>query len=71
MAREIATWQANCNAAIARINWQFKAAGARKKLKRLYPSFEVWQGKSLRDRCLVSEVRLASVRLGSGGKGSQ
>jgi len=41
MAREIATWQADRNAAIARINWQFKTADARIKLKRLYPSFEV------------------------------
>src|ERR1700676_2624735 len=39
MAREIATWQAERNAAIARINWQFKTADARIKLKRLYPSF--------------------------------
>ena len=41
MAGEIATWQADRNAAIARINWQFKTADARIKLKRLYPSFEV------------------------------
>ena len=41
MAREIATWQADRNAAIARINWQFKTADARIKLKRLYPSFEL------------------------------
>jgi hypothetical protein len=41
MAREIATWQADRNAAIARINWQFKTADARIKLKRLYPSFDV------------------------------
>jgi hypothetical protein len=40
MAREIATWQADRNAAIARINWQFKTADARIKLKRLYPSFD-------------------------------
>src|SRR6202050_231036 len=37
MAREIAKWQADRNAAIARINWQFKTADARIKLKRLYP----------------------------------
>lgn len=40
MAGEIATWQADRNAAIARIDWQFKTADARIKLKRLYPSFE-------------------------------
>jgi DDE superfamily endonuclease len=41
MGREIATWQTDRNAATARINWQFKTADARIKLKRLYPSFEV------------------------------
>jgi hypothetical protein len=41
MAREIATWQTARNAANARINWQFKTADARIKLKRLYPSFDV------------------------------
>ncbi len=40
MAHEIATWQADRNAAIVRINWQFKTADARIKLKRLYPSFD-------------------------------
>lgn len=41
MAREIAAWQADRNAAIVRINWQFNTADARIKLKRLYPSFDV------------------------------
>lgn len=41
MARQIATWQADRNAANVRINWQFKTADARIKLKRLYPSFDV------------------------------
>jgi hypothetical protein len=41
MAREIEVWQTARNAAEARINWQFKTADARIKLKRLYPSFEV------------------------------
>jgi hypothetical protein len=41
MAREVAVWQAARNAAEARINWQFKTADARIKLKRLYPSFDV------------------------------
>ena len=42
MAREIATWQADRNAAI-RANQlaRFKTADARIKLKRLYPSFEL------------------------------
>lgn len=40
MAREIAAWQAARNASQARINWQFKTANARIKLKRLYPSFD-------------------------------
>lgn len=41
LAREIAVWQTTRNAAEARINWQFKTADARIKLKRLYPSFDV------------------------------
>ena len=41
MAREVAVWEAARNAADARINWQFKTADARIKLKRLYPSFDV------------------------------
>jgi len=41
MAREVAVWEADRNAADARINWQFKTADARIKLKRLYPSFDV------------------------------
>lgn len=40
MACEIAVWQHDRNAAVARINWQFKTADARIKLKRLYPSFD-------------------------------
>jgi len=40
MAREVAAWQTARNASKARINWQFKTANARIKLKRLYPSFE-------------------------------
>jgi hypothetical protein len=41
MSREIAAWQTARNASKARINWQFKTADARIKLKRLYPSFDV------------------------------
>jgi DDE superfamily endonuclease len=40
MAREVAVWEAARNTAEARINWQFKTADARIKLKRLYPSFD-------------------------------
>ena len=40
MAREVAAWQTARNARQARINWQFKTADARIKLKRLYPSFD-------------------------------
>jgi hypothetical protein len=40
MAGEIAAWEAARNVAEARIDWQFKTADARIKLKRLYPSFE-------------------------------
>lgn len=40
MAREVAAWQTARNASQARINWQFKTANARIKLKRLYPSFD-------------------------------
>jgi hypothetical protein len=40
MAREVAIWQADRNAAIARIHWQYNTADARIKLKRLYPSFD-------------------------------
>ena len=38
LAREIAAWQNERNAAQATINWQFTAADARVKLRRLYPS---------------------------------
>jgi len=41
MACEVAVWQTDRNTANARINWQFKTADARIKLKRLYPSFDV------------------------------
>lgn len=40
LSREIASWQAQRNVATARINWQFKTADARIKLRRLYPLFE-------------------------------
>jgi hypothetical protein len=40
LAREVAAWQTARNASQSRINWQFKTANARIKLKRLYPSFD-------------------------------
>ena len=40
MAREVAAWEQERNAAGMRINWRFTTADARIKLKRLYPSFE-------------------------------
>jgi transposase len=41
LAREVAAWQANRNAAGAKANWQFTTADARIKLKRLYPTTEL------------------------------
>ena len=41
LAREVAAWQADRNAATKRIRWQFTTADARIKLKRLYPVFDV------------------------------
>jgi len=38
LRREIAAWEAERNARKATVNWQFKTADARTKLKRLYPS---------------------------------
>ena len=40
LEREVAAWQAQRNAQVARINWRFTTADARIKLKRLYPSIE-------------------------------
>jgi len=37
MQEEIATWESNRNNKQAKVNWQFTAADARIKLKRLYP----------------------------------
>jgi hypothetical protein len=41
LRREVAAWEAERNAAVVRVDWQFKTADARTKLKRLYPSVEV------------------------------
>lgn len=40
LEQEVAAWQAQRNAKVARINWRFTTADARIKLKRLYPSIE-------------------------------
>jgi hypothetical protein len=40
VAAEVAAWQNDRNAAECRVNWQFTAADARIKLRRLYPSIE-------------------------------
>jgi len=40
LRREVATWKTDRNAAGMKVNWQFTTAGARIKLRRLYPSFE-------------------------------
>src|SRR5262249_2045031 len=38
LRREVATWEADRNAAVVRVDWLFTTADARTKLKRLYPS---------------------------------
>jgi len=40
LAREVAAWQADRNAAIKTIKWRFTTADARIKLRHLYPSFD-------------------------------
>ena len=40
LAREVAAWQADRNAATKRIRWRFTTADARIKLRHLYPSFD-------------------------------
>jgi hypothetical protein len=37
LAREVAAWETARNAEHATVNWRFKVADARTKLKRLYP----------------------------------
>ncbi len=39
LRREIAAWEEERNAACVKVNWQFKTADARIKLRRLYPRF--------------------------------
>ena len=41
LGRATGAWEDRRNSAEATINWQFKTADARIKLKRLYPSFDV------------------------------
>jgi anti-sigma factor RsiW len=38
LAREVAAWEAQRNAAVVKVDWQFTTADARIKLKRLYPT---------------------------------
>ena len=41
LTREVAAWEAQRNAAKAKVNWRFTTDDARIRLKKLYPSFEV------------------------------
>jgi hypothetical protein len=41
LRQEVAAWEGERDAAGVRVDWQFTAADARTKLKRLYPSLEV------------------------------
>jgi hypothetical protein len=41
LQREVAAWEAERNAAVVRVDWQFTTADARTRLKRLYPSVEL------------------------------
>jgi hypothetical protein len=41
LRREVAAWEADRNAAVVTVDWQFTTADARTKLKRLYPSIEL------------------------------
>lgn len=41
LRREVAAWVRSRNAAVARVDWRFTTAGARVKLKRLYPAIEL------------------------------
>ena len=40
MAKEVAAWERERNARKARIHWTFTLAAARRKLRKLYPSFQ-------------------------------
>ena len=40
LIREVAAWEAERNTAKAKVNWRFRTADARIKLRKLYPSIE-------------------------------
>ena len=40
LTREVAAWEAERNAAKAKVNWRFTTDDARIKLRKLYPSFD-------------------------------
>lgn len=50
---EVEAWQSHRNNKNSKINWQFTCKDARIKLKRLYPSFQVYHN--------TSSVRLTSI----------
>jgi hypothetical protein len=41
LRREVAAWEAERNAKGSTVNWQFTIQDARRKLRKLYPSFQV------------------------------
>jgi transposase len=41
LRREVQAWQEQRNAAVVKVDWQFTTAGARVKLKKLYPTVEL------------------------------
>lgn len=41
LTREVAAWEAERNVAKAKVNWRFRSADARIKLRKLYPSIEL------------------------------
>ena len=41
LRREVAAWERDRNAAVAKVDWQFTAADARVKLERLYPTIQL------------------------------
>ncbi len=43
LTREVAAWEVELNAAKAKVNWRFRTADARIKLRKLYASMEQWQ----------------------------
>jgi hypothetical protein len=41
LTREVAAWERDRNAAVVKVDWQFTAADARVKLRRLYPTIQL------------------------------